>query len=479
MIGLRNLFIGIALSILLSLPAFAAVGTIYMDTAANGSASASFSGTTDTTTPAASGTAATWTTGTAVITLDTNTSIGAAEGCTTNSTCDGSQAIFLTNATNSNQKIFWLASNSGCSGSGACTVTVTQNVTCATCTAQNWAIGGRMVLTPANYEAACRAGDTIMFNISPASSAATLVTARCSGDSTTGFVYLKGKAGVRPNLQLTGASVIIAAGAINNWWVENLELSTTSTAGLIGSLNGTNWVFNNVKFTHTSGGGSAVHINASGFITVLNSEFNISSGTGNCINNTAAMKIISTYFHGCGGDAVDANQVQPLSQFINNVFSSNARGLNFPAASTTQANGALIYANTFYANTTDGLEVADADTVITLINNIFVNDGTHANVVWSAGNAQLVGTHYNNVFYASGGTNLTGLTVNSTELTTDPKLNNPAGGDFTLQSTSPAKAAGIPGAFLGGSTIGYMDIGAVQMQATGAAAQGFIIGGGL
>ena len=75
-----------------------------------------------------------------------------------------------------------------------------------------------------------------------------------------------------------------------------------------------------------------------------------------------------------------------------------------------------------------------------MLNNIFVNDGTHANVIWDAGTAELVGGHYYNVFYASGGTNLTGLTANSTELTTDPLLNNPAGGDFSLQSTSPAKA---------------------------------------
>lgn len=429
------------------------VGIIYMDTAANGSASASFSGTTDTTTPTVSGTTATAVTTT--ITLDAGTVL-------TGVSTAGDQAIFLSQATNTNQKIFWITNSSG---SGGATPTVTVSVAPTGITTSSWAIGGRMILTAANYEAALRPGDTVLFNISPASSASTLVTARVSGDATTGFIYLKGKAGVRPNLQLTGASVVLAVGAINSWWVENLELSTTSTSGLIGSLTGQGWVFNNVKFTHTSGGGSAIHINASGYFTLLNSEFNISSGTGNCITTTVNLTAIGNYFHGSGGDAINNNIVQPSSRIVNNIFSSNVRGINLPASSTTQANSVLIYGNTFYANTTAGLEVANANTAVTLVNNIFVNDGTHANVIWDAGNAQLVSTHYNNIFYASGGTNLTGLTPNSSELTTNPLLNNPGSGDFTLQTGSPAIAAGIPGAFLDGST-GYMDIGALQVPAT-------------
>ena len=56
-------------------------------------------------------------------------------------------------------------------------------------------------------------------------------------------------------------------------------------------------------------------------------------------------------------------------------------------------------------------------------------------------------------------------------------IHNGATANFAIGSTSPAKAAGYPGAFLGGST-GYLDIGAVQRQEAGGGG-GPLIGGRL
>ena len=49
------------------------------------------------------------------------------------------------------------------------------------------------------------------------------------------------------------------------------------------------------------------------------------------------------------------------------------------------------------------------------------------------------------------------------DLTSDPLLVDPANGDFRLKAGSPCKATGFPGQFLGGS-LGYLDMGAVQMR---------------
>jgi len=73
-----------------------------------------------------------------------------------------------------------------------------------------------------------------------------------------------------------------------------------------------------------------------------------------------------------------------------------------------------------------------------------------------------LGFHGYNCFYKSSN-NLSGLTVNGTETTSDPLLTDPANADFTLSSSSPCKATGFPGQFLGGS-LGYLDMGAVQRQ---------------
>jgi hypothetical protein len=90
------------------------------------------------------------------------------------------------------------------------------------------------------------------------------------------------------------------------------------------------------------------------------------------------------------------------------------------------------------------------------------------------------------VFFHSGGgggANLSNLTVNaqvaSSEFTTDPAFTNAAGGDFSISTSSPAKATGFPGQFLGGS-LGYLDIGAVQIVAgAGTGGGGPLIGGRL
>jgi len=103
------------------------LGTVYVDVAGNGGLAAN-SGGTDTTCPTScvSGKAATWTSGVNSVTLDTNTNL---TGVVTTPGLTQS-SINLPTATNANRTIFWIASVTGCTGTGACSITLDTAPTC-------------------------------------------------------------------------------------------------------------------------------------------------------------------------------------------------------------------------------------------------------------------------------------------------------------------------------------------------------------
>src|ERR1700690_3663669 len=102
----------VALALLMVSPAWAAVGTIYIDTGGCQSGSTTLcSGTTDSASASAFGSGST-------ITCSAVSGVGGAPGCIITGTqtavgqlgsitVDGSQALFVNCATNTTQKIFW------------------------------------------------------------------------------------------------------------------------------------------------------------------------------------------------------------------------------------------------------------------------------------------------------------------------------------------------------------------------------------
>lgn len=110
--------------------------------------------------------------------------------------------------------------------------------------------------------------------------------------------------------------------------------------------------------------------------------------------------------------------------------------------------------NVSYNNTgasTDGIVFTwtgsgyDANTAY---NNIAVSNGRYGI------NAGLICVFFDyNCYYGNGTAGLNGLTAGSHDVTSDPLLNDPANGDFSLQSGSPAKDAGFPASSMAGATI--------------------------
>ena len=382
-------------------------------------------------------------------------------------------SINLSGATNANKKIFWISAFDDTAN----TVTVD---TAPTGTLGAWKIGGQWTVPASTgmstIDAATtfRAGDTIIFNDSPVSASQDFFTARADGTGTAGPITIKGKTGVRPVITVTSVDQCFEPGNFDLWRFENLEFAQTGASGtvIMGGDTATAHTYYNIKIS--DGGGAGINIQTS-HSRVLMSEISGVGGDGILLNNNASFGLFyGNYIHDVGGDGIDgsANGMHPT--LINNIIdSATGRGIYLGGSYTSATNFITINGNTVYGCGDSGLEIADTDAMMTLTNNIFSQNGNAAgeyNVEWTAGTAQIISLHGWNVFYHSGGgggANLLNLTVNaqvtSSEFTTDTEFTNAAGGDFSISSTSPAKAAGFPGTFLGGST-GYLDIGAVQRQ---------------
>jgi hypothetical protein len=439
------------------------MATFYVKTTGN----ASNSGSSDNDSPDLSGSAAT--VAASVVTLDGSPNLSAlitAAGPT-------QSTIYINDATNSNQKLFKITAFDDT------LKTVTVSVAPTGVASSAWRIGGRLVWTPANIEAALAAGDIVEFGDSPATRTTTYITCRTSGDSTSGPITFKGKTGVRPVLNVTNTSVVITSNTQTNWLIENLELDQDGATGnVISAANG--WVIRNVKISD----GGTDGINTSGIIAVIGCEItNLLVGHG--INSTGVSAvIIGNYIHDVtAGNGITLSSSAPSHTVVNNIVDSNGgKGIILSGAATSQANVNVISGNTIYGNGDSGLEVSDADVVVILMNNIFSENGNAAgeyNVEWAAGTAELHGFHGYNVFYSTGGGgsgNVSGLTVNSTESTSNPNLTNPASGDFTINASSSAAARGYPGALLGDGTA-YRDAGVMQRQVLAASGGNPIIGG--
>ncbi len=429
-----------------------ALPTLYIDTGGH----AQGSGSTDSATPTVSNTSGAAVAGTTVTLAGVDLSGVLA---------DGSQTIYIADATDANHKIFKITAVDDALD----TVTVTPAPT-GTISNSAWGIGGRFVYSSTRFEGAMAAGWTAIVNNTPASKAAAFFTFRAAGNSTDGFITLKGKSGVRPKLTVTNANVCIGSTVTTNnlCQVENVELEQQGASGNVCNAIGAGCVYNNIKIS--DGGAIGIDIQNVNGCRIVGCEI---SGVGSAgIAANSLSHIGGNYIHDVVGDGIFLGAASMYDINTNIIDSAGGRGIYLSASIANPNSPVVLLGNTVYGCGASGFDVTDADANVVLRNNAFMNNGNaagEANVKWTAGAAELCGLHSHNIFYqdagtlATGAVNLSGLTANATELTSDPLFVDPANGDFRLQSTSPAKAAGFPGQFLGGS-LGYLDLGAVQRQ---------------
>jgi hypothetical protein len=390
---------------------------------------------------------------------------------------DGSMTIFINDATNSNQKIFKITAVDDTLD----TVTVDVAPT-GTIVNSAWGIGGRFVYDSTRFESALASGWTVIINNSPAAKAADFITMRVAGTATAGFITFRGKTGVRPQLVVTNTTQCVETSVGGLWWFENLEFIQQGASGTCVNISSSNGcVIKDCKISDSGGAGIAT----SGVVRIISSEITGCGGDAISLSGSSVLQIVKgCNIHDNTGKGIVSSGNNPNVQALFNIIDSNGgQGIHLSGASTSIAHSSWIEHNTIYGNGDSGLQIDDADTIANIANNIFQDNGNAAgefNVEWVAGDAQKASLHGWNCFYhqgGGGGANLSGLTTDATEITTDPLFTNPGSGDFTLQSSSPCKATGYPGQFLGGS-LGYLDMGAVQRQETGGNAGGARLIGG-
>lgn len=447
------------------------MGTIYVDTGG----SATNSGTSDNNTAKISGASG----ATGVSVSGTTVTFPALTDLSTVVTAAGAtqDAIYIADATNTNQKIFWITA---VAGSGGATPTATVSVApTGTIATSQWAVGGRFVWTPASIEIALRPLDVVIINNSIASTSANVITGRVNGVSTTGRIYVKGKSGVRPVITNTSTNKCIERVTCNLWWFENLELAQQGASGDVVGTMAESMVFYNIKVS--DGGAAGFNCLDEGCMLVGSEVTNTVSGFGVTGQTSRGQILFGNYIHDVTGDGI----INTSANTSYNVYERNildtcgGRGFLDNGAPSNFSQNIHFSGNTVYGCGNSGFEVGDVDRQFSMFNNIFMNNGDASgeyNVEFTAGtliNGETTGFHAWNVFNtasAGGSGNLLGITDNSqvsgSEFTTDPVFTNAASGDFSIGSSGSAYKAGYPGVFLGGST-GYLSIGAVDPNPSG------------
>jgi hypothetical protein len=227
-------------------------------------------------------------------------------------------------------------------------------------------------------------------------------------------------------------------------------------------------IFISCKF---SGFTNALAFNVSGAhvsvpsLTMVGVEITASTGVGVLVDS-GAVTCIGCWVHGNTGDGMSdtgTTSVQAETYYFvaNSIFSANANGIS----ATVSPDTIQVQSSDFVSNTAAGLNLVSGSG-IQAVNSIFYNNTTYGINVQTA-NSSFSSYAYNNA-YGSNGTaaNRNIQETGKITLTANPFTSGNFGLNATAGGGAALKAAGYPGAFPGGSTTGYLDVGAVQSQAT-------------
>lgn len=251
---------------------------------------------------------------------------------------------------------------------------------------------------------------------------------------------------------------------------QNLKMSNTAGTRALGityansparTVTGTNLVLSG--FTH------AIYIPATA-VLLSNVEIAASTSSGYFSDNGSfgALVCQGCYIHGNGAEGVSftANLAAPWI-FVNSIIASNTTS---GIGTTNNAAGTFSLFSTDIANNTgDGVKIGSGTVYLQLSNCIVYGNGGYGINYGTGSPPGMSNAGQNNAFGANSSGNISGgfaapaigqiaLSANPFTSSTNFALNSTAGGGASL------KAAGYPGTFPGGTTIGYLDVGAVQSQ---------------
>lgn len=475
-------FIAALIAVAFFAHASASAATFYDKT----TGSATNSGTTDTDAARVGGSAI-------VITCSATTYTGATAGCLIAGNPDLSavvttvgptqDALFVNCATNANHKIFKITAVTN--GSGL--IQTSETITGCTAASTTWSIGGRHVpsASDATIEGAVFAGDLLLYEDAPATSASTQFTFRNAGDSSNGPTIVRCSS-TAVVLESTSTNPTIQGNSLFNTVLQNCGIKEDGASGFAVNASGANFQLLGDKITKA--GGDCVNAAQTPFI--IGGEITGCGGNGVTAAGTQTT-IRDVNIHDVTGDCIKDTSTTPSAEISFDILAKcGGMGINQSGAVAANASQAMrIASDTIYGNTGVGIGFADKDTPCFMENLLVQDNGTagNGNVYSADGGMGCTGTHQYNIVYQSGaGGNITGFlapngftaatwwaTFPGEQVAVNPLMVAPASANYALQVGSPARAAGFPGQFVGGN-LGSLSIGAVQPAAS---STGYIIGG--
>lgn len=285
----------------------------------------------------------------------------------------------------------------------------------------------------------------------------------------------------------TNTGIVMLGGGQAGWVLRNLVLDCNNLGTCSGV--GANYYTegSNLKITNFTVYGYAAGQGGSNGSTVIDSEITGgTSCTAGVFSTSSLSAVLRNYIHDntCTGVTISDSTLIAFNLIANNT------GATTDGVNTGSANSVNIFNNTIYKSGRHGINIVQGTLGIggNIRNNLLISNGQSgtgygfvgANVAgWPAqpfydGNAYFGNaTGARNFVDDVGATNPINALhyVNSLDITlTGDPFTNAAGGDFSLNNTAGAGAAvrgtGTPGALLGISQTGAMDLGALQAAVT-------------
>ena len=243
------------------------------------------------------------------------------------------------------------------------------------------------------------------------------------------------------------------AGEYYNFY--NLDITTSSVAGL--SLNLGSILFNTKVFNSSVSAGR-VAITAGTSTKIMSCEAICTNGIG--ISFSDDVLVTGSYIHDCGQTGLSISSSDD-AKITFNIIDTCATAISIGGSGFSF----FIQNNTLYNGTTGVNNGGTAGLNGSVLNNIISEFTTGAN---STTNWPSDLWDYNNFFNCT--TPRTNVNAGPNDTALDPAFTDAPNGNFTVGANM--KAIAFPGAFPGGLTTGYLDIGAVQrVEPTGGSSE--------
>lgn len=252
----------------------------------------------------------------------------------------------------------------------------------------------------------------------------------------------------------------------------NLDFTTTAPAGIFVQAGS---ILRNCKSFNSSATANRAAFSLSGLGSrVIDCEAISTAGDGIDQASGQASHITGCYIHDCGAKGIDLVGTSVRTSITFNIIDNCATGISMGSGSTE----IFVQNNTLHgANTPAGTGIDLLAT--TAIKCTFMNNSISGFVtgVNSAAAVESNFYDYNNFFNNT--TNRTNVTAGPNDTALDPAFTDAPNGNFAVGANM--KAIAFPGAFPGGLTTGYLDIGAVQrVEPTGGSSGGArVMGAGI